>query len=113
MGNLGNLPVGSKERQSPLENRSSFTARLPESAGQRHGNAVSNVVRPLTLLALLALVICAASHADSPTRGLQELRRFKAAEARQAVAVDAHHFYAIGNREIGKYDKRTGERVGG
>ena len=74
---------------------------------------MSSAVRPLTLLALLALVICAASHADSPTRGLRELRRFKAAEARQAVAVDANHFYAIGNRKIGKYDKRTGERVGG
>jgi hypothetical protein len=59
------------------------------------------------------------SRADSPTQtdtrtgGLQELRRFKAAEARQAVAVDARHFYAIDNREIGKYDKFTGERVGG
>jgi len=113
LDNLGNLPVSSKERQSLLENRSSSTARLPESAGRRYGNAVSNVIRPLTLLALLALVICAASQADSPTRSLQELRRFKAAEARQAVAVDAHHFYAIGNRAIGKYDKRTGERVGG
>jgi len=61
---------------------------------------------------VLALVICAASHADTPNRGLQELRRFKAAEARQAVAVDAHHFYAIDNRAIGKYDKRTGERIG-
>jgi len=86
---------------------------LPERARWRYGSAVSNAVRPLALLAVLALVICAASHADTPTRSLQELRRFKAAEARQAVAVDAHHFYAIDNRAIGKYDKRTGERVGG
>ncbi len=74
---------------------------------------MSNAVRPLALLAVLALVIAAASRADTPTRSLQELRRFKAAEARQAVAVDAHHFYAIDNSSIGKYDKRTGERVGG
>ena len=80
---------------------------------------MSNAVRPLVFLAALALVACTVpradspTHTDTPTRGLQELRRFKAAEARQAVAVDAHHFYAIDNREIGKYDKRTGERVGG
>ena len=86
---------------------------LPERAGWRYGSEVSNAVRPLAVLAVLALVIGAASRADTPTRSLQELRRFKAAEARQAVAVDAHHFYAIDNRAIGKYDKRTGERVGG
>jgi hypothetical protein len=74
---------------------------------------VSNAVRPLAFLAALALVACTASRAESPASGLQELRRFQAAEARQAVAVDEHHFYAIDNREIGKYDKRTGERVGG
>lgn len=73
---------------------------------------MSNALRPLAFLAALALAACTASRADSPTHGLRELRRFKAAEARQGVAVDAHHFYAIGNREIGKYDKRTGERVG-
>jgi hypothetical protein len=74
---------------------------------------VSNVLRPLAFLAALALAACTASHADSPTRGLHELRRFKAAEARQGVAVDARHFYAIDNHAVGKYDKRTGERVGG
>jgi hypothetical protein len=73
---------------------------------------MSNALRPLAFLAVLALVACTASHADSPTNGLQELQRFEAAEARQGVAVDARHFYAISNREIGKYDKRTGERVG-
>jgi outer membrane protein assembly factor BamB len=39
------------------------------------------------------------------------MRRFKAPEANQAVAVDAAHFYAIGNHVVGKYEKRTGERV--
>jgi hypothetical protein len=41
------------------------------------------------------------------------IRRFPAAEARQAVAVDDRFFYAIGDRAIGKYDKATGRRVGG
>lgn len=40
-----------------------------------------------------------------------ELRRFPAEEARQAVAVDAAHFYAIDNAAIGKYEKATGKRV--
>ena len=42
-----------------------------------------------------------------------ELRRFPAKEATQGVAVDAEHFYAIGNRVIGQYRKDTGVRVGG
>jgi hypothetical protein len=55
---------------------------------------------------------------SSPTlllaaRRAEELRRFPAAEAHQAVAVDADHFYAIGNHVIGKYDKRSGKRVAG
>ncbi len=40
------------------------------------------------------------------------IRRYPAAEARQAVAVDATHFYAITNRRIGKYEKQTGRKVG-
>lgn len=42
---------------------------------------------------------------------VEPAREFAAPEARQAVAVDDRHFYVIGNHEIGKYDKRTGERV--
>jgi hypothetical protein len=45
-------------------------------------------------------------------RRVEEVRRFPAAEANQAVAVDARHFYAIGNHQIGKYEKDTGKRVG-
>ena len=43
----------------------------------------------------------------------EELRRFKAKEANQGVAVDAEFFYAIDNHAIGKYRKTTGERAGG
>jgi hypothetical protein len=41
------------------------------------------------------------------------LRRYTAAEAKQGVAVDAEFFYAIEDRGIGKYDKRTGRQVAG
>jgi hypothetical protein len=47
------------------------------------------------------------------SRSAVELGQFNAPEADQAVAVDQEHFYAIDNAEIGKYDKATGERVGG
>jgi len=43
----------------------------------------------------------------------EELRRFKAKEARQGVAVDDQFFYAITNEAIGKYRKDNGERVAG
>ncbi len=49
---------------------------------------------------------------DRPSR-FEEIRRFVTEEATQGVAVDDRHFYAISNRRIGKYDKRSGERVGG
>lgn len=42
----------------------------------------------------------------------KEIRRWKAPEARQGAAVDAQHFYAVVNSRIGKYDKRTGKKVG-
>jgi len=43
----------------------------------------------------------------------QELKRFKAGEAHQGVAVDDTFFYAITNAAIGKYRKDNGERIGG
>jgi len=43
----------------------------------------------------------------------EELRRFKAPEAGQGVAVDREFFYAINNHTIGKYRRTTGERVAG
>lgn len=43
----------------------------------------------------------------------ETLARFSAAEALQGVAVDTRHFYAIANFAVGKYDRGSGERVGG
>lgn len=44
-------------------------------------------------------------------RTLTEIARYDAPEARQAVAVDDTHFYAIVNSMIAKYDRKSGERV--
>ncbi|MDX2153192.1 MAG: hypothetical protein SFV54_20780 [Bryobacteraceae bacterium] len=42
---------------------------------------------------------------------VEEVRRYPAPEATQAVAVDAAHFYAIGSYAIAKYEKESGKRV--
>lgn len=41
----------------------------------------------------------------------RELRRFPTLGANQGVAVDAEHFYGIGNFYLGKFRKDTGEKV--
>jgi hypothetical protein len=56
-----------------------------------------------------AFFLCCTAAAEEWTH--EELRRFKAAEANQGVAVDAAHFYAITNTAIGKYRKSDGELV--
>lgn len=63
---------------------------------------------PAHLFTLLtATLFAVAFHAPAAT----PLPKFPAEEARQGVAVDATHVYAIDNRQIGKYDKFTGGRV--
>lgn len=42
----------------------------------------------------------------------QTLSRLPAPEANQGVAADGTFVYAVGNSEIGKYDRRTGQKVG-
>jgi len=64
-------------------------------------------------LALSFIGVTAFAQPDAAGWKHEELRRFKASEAHQGVAVDAEHFYAITNHEIGKYRKDTGERVAG
>ncbi len=52
--------------------------------------------------------------AAAPRRSrAEEVRRWAAAEANQAVAADQEFLYAIGNHVIGKYEKKTGKRVAG
>lgn len=59
------------------------------------------------LLQIAALGAC--THFDGLDAPV--IRRHAAPEARQAVAVDAEHFYAIDNAAIGKYRKETGALV--
>jgi hypothetical protein len=63
---------------------------------------------PLALAA--GLVVAGPDEARDADR-VTEIGRFHAAEARQGVAVDAGHFYAIDDRAIGKYEKASGRRV--
>ena len=75
----------------------------------------------ISLLLLVAVAAGAAEEKPSPAIGklttpgwaYTEVRRFKAPEAGQGVAVDRDFFYAINNHTIGKYRKATGERVAG
>ena len=53
-----------------------------------------------------------AAVAPQPTnREFEELRRYDAPEAGQAVAVDDQHFYAIVNSRIAKYERESGKQV--
>ena len=65
----------------------------------------------LLFAALAPAAAVAAGGADAGGWRAREIRRFAAEEARQAVAVDALHVYAIDDRRIGKYAKATGRRV--
>ena len=55
---------------------------------------------------LLASALAAAA---KPT--LQQVAEFSIPEANQGIGVDEKHFYAIDNRAIAKYDKKTGKLV--
>jgi hypothetical protein len=67
-------------------------------------------MKPPVLLAFALLLVGCAPAMKGPTR-LVEFRRFPAAEARQGVAVDAEHCYAIADAAIGKYRKSDGALV--
>jgi hypothetical protein len=60
-------------------------------------------------LCLLALFL---SSQHSFGQEAREIRRFSVPEAKQAVAVDKHHFYVINNSTITKHDKHSGHLVG-
>jgi hypothetical protein len=64
----------------------------------------------LGLLLTLAFVQSVAAE-EHLTHSATELHRWDAPEATQAVAVDADHFYAIGDNVIAKYTKTTGKRL--
>jgi hypothetical protein len=64
----------------------------------------------LPLGILLLLLVGCATRADLGR--LEPVRTWKAAEANQGVAVGPEHFYAIGDRTLGKYEKSSGRKVG-
>lgn len=65
-----------------------------------------------TLPSLAALNVAAPAQQVAMRPGWPVVRRYAALEARQAVAVDGAHFYAVTNRRIGKYLKANGAKVG-
>ncbi len=63
-------------------------------------------------LLLAAGLLSVPAWADEPKpHPVEAVASFPAAEARQAVAVDADSFYAINSRAIARYDKKTGARI--
>lgn len=63
-------------------------------------------------LAFLLVTAGLAAAAPGPAGWrFEELRRLPAPEARQGVAADATHLFAINNHALGQYRKDTGERV--
>ncbi len=69
--------------------------------------------RLLPILPILAgLAVPAAAEAPAIIQlEAEEIARLDAPEARQGVAVDAEHYYAVGNAVIAKYSRATGKRV--
>ena len=72
-------------------------------------------MRTLLLLTFCCTVCAVTASAVEPTADWtsREIARFNTAEANQGVAVDEEFFYAITNRQIGKYRKSDGSRVDG
>ena len=62
--------------------------------------------------AIFLIGLCLVGCVSAPTARLEVVRSWPAAEANQGVAVGAEHFYAIGDRTLGKYEKATGRQVG-
>lgn len=70
--------------------------------------------KSLRLLALALAALGSGPAKAQPAAAAAELvRLYDAPEASQGVAVDATALYAIGNSEIGRYDKESGRRTGG
>ncbi|MCG7508785.1 cycloisomerase [Mesorhizobium retamae] len=65
----------------------------------------------LVLAAALILIQPVRAADDVPTLQGEKVASFVVPEARQAVAVDGGHFFAIDNQTIAKYDKKSGAKV--
>lgn len=69
------------------------------------------LVLPVMILASLGTPSWAQTQ-PALTRAFDTLAKHAASEAYQGVGVDADHFYAVTDRAIGKYDKKSGKLVG-
>jgi hypothetical protein len=66
-----------------------------------------------SLAALLAaLFLVASSPAASAASRLEQIGEFAIPEANQGIGVDDRYFYAVDNRTIARYDKKTGKPAG-
>ncbi|RAK56688.1 hypothetical protein [Phenylobacterium deserti] len=67
----------------------------------------------ILILAGLLAATAAASAVEPPIDAgkAEVVRRYPAPEARQGVAVDRDHIYAVANWTIAKYDKKTGAKL--
>ena len=75
-------------------------------------SAISKQHSFLTVLAAATMLAGPACAADEPPVYTAELvQQFAAANARQGVAADGEHFYAVNNFIISKHDKQSGEVV--
>ena len=67
------------------------------------------MIRPALLLA--AALVAIAPVAASAAPKLEQVAEFAIPEANQGVGIDKDHFYAVNDREIAKYDRKTGKLV--
>jgi len=83
--------------------------------------AMTPALRQATMVVAASLgFVVGTAHGDAQVIGADtvgaeavEVRRIPAPEAHQGVAADGAYLYVVDNRTIGKYDKGSGERVGG
>lgn len=60
---------------------------------------------------LILFILLSVSQLHAGERKFVQIRNISAPEARQGIAVDAGHFYVIGSRQTGKYEKKSAKRV--
>lgn len=63
-------------------------------------------------VAFTALLFVAGAPAASAAAALEQIGEFAVPEANQGIGVDDRYFYAVDNRTIAKYDKKTGKPAG-
>jgi len=63
-------------------------------------------------VAFTALLFVAGAPAASAAAVLEQIGEFAVPEANQGIGVDDRYFYAVDNRTIAKYDKKTGKPAG-